>query len=776
MARSNSDTLIIPVSGMTCAACVHHVGEAIRTVPGVANVSINLATARATVSLDGVAVTDPPLDELARAVADAGYRLDTDATNSDADTGRSDEERDLLRRMLVAMAGSVLLLLGGFPALPWTDGLFAAGGWWYPLLLWAVATPVQLWAGWPFYVAGFAGLRRMQPNMHTLIALGTSVAYGYSVVVILLMWIPAFAGMTGTGGHHLHFDMAAIIVALILLGRWLEARALSRASDAIGRLMDLRPQVAHLMSDDGSIRDVTVDQVAVDDTLAVRPGEQIPVDGEIVSGSTEVDESALTGESMPAEKSPGDAVLTGALNGTGGFIMRATRVGADTTLARVIRLVEEAQGSAAPVQRLADRVSAWFVPAVGLIALAAAVVWLFVGPAPALSGAAWQYAMLTLVAVFIIACPCALGLATPTAIIVGVGKAAERGILIRSAAVLETAHRVRVVAVDKTGTLTVGRPQVTDVIASDGMDQATVLAIAASAEQLSEHPIGRAVVEHAQNEGLTLATPTDFVARRGAGVTARVDGQDVVVGNTSLMEDQAVTMDVGLSDAAGKLATEGKTPMLVARDGRMAGVIAVADGIKPGAPEAVAALQATGVRVVMLTGDRPEVAASVAAECGITEYHAGMLPADKADAMARMQSDGSVVAMAGDGINDAPALARADVGIAMGGGTDIARETADITLMRDDLAGIATALRLSRDTMRTIRQNLFWAFFYNSLLIPVAAGALYPVFAALGGVPGGLTFFFGDAGFLNPILAALAMAFSSVSVVGNSLRLRRATV
>ncbi len=776
MAQSNSDTLIIPVSGMTCAACVHHVGEAIRTVPGVANVSINLATARATVSLDGLAVTDPPLDELARAVADAGYRLDTDATNSEVDTGRSDEERDLLRRMLVAMAGSVLLLLGGFPALPWTDGLFAAGGWWYPLLLWAVATPVQLWAGWPFYVAGFAGLRRMQPNMHTLIALGTSVAYGYSVVIVALMLFAPGANAPLHGGHHLHFDMAAIIVALILLGRWLEARALSRASDAIGRLMDLRPQVAHLISDDGSIRDVAVDQVAVGDTLAVRPGEQIPVDGEVVSGSTEVDESALTGESMPAEKSPGDAVLTGALNGTGGFIMRATRVGADTTLARVIRLVEEAQGSAAPVQRLADRVSAWFVPAVGLIALVAAVVWLFVGPAPALSGDAWQYAMLTLVAVFIIACPCALGLATPTAIIVGVGKAAERGILIRSAAVLETAHRVRVVAVDKTGTLTVGRPQVTDVIAGDGMDQETLLAIAASAEQLSEHPIGRAVVERARDESLTLTTPTDFVAHRGVGVTARVDGQDVVVGNTSLMEDQAVAMDAGLSNAAGKLATQGKTPMLVARDSRVAGVIAVADGIKPGAPEAVAALQATGVRVVMLTGDRPEVAASVATECGIDEYHAGMLPADKADAVARMQSDGSVVAMAGDGINDAPALARADVGIAMGGGTDIARETADITLMRDDLAGIATALRLSRDTMRTIRQNLFWAFFYNSLLIPVAAGALYPVFAALGGVPGGLTFFFGDAGFLNPILAALAMAFSSVSVVGNSLRLRRATV
>ena len=759
---------------MTCAACVHHVGEAIRTVPGVADVTINLATARATVSLDDVAVADPPLDELARAVADAGYRLDTDATNSEADTGRSDEERDLLRRMLIAMAGSVLLLLGGFPALPWTDELLAL--WWYPLLLWAVATPVQLWAGWPFYVAGFAGLRRLQPNMHTLIALGTSVAYGYSAVVVVMMWIPAFAGMTEAEawGHHLHFDMAAIIVALILLGRWLEARALSRASDAIGRLMDLRPQVAHLLSDDGTISDVAVDQVAVGDALAVRPGEQIPVDGEVVSGSAEVDESALTGESMPAEKAPGDSVSTGTLNGAGGFIMRATRVGADTTLARVIRLVEEAQGSAAPVQRLADRVSAWFVPAVGLIALAAAVIWLFAGPAPALSGAAWQYAMLTLVAVFIIACPCALGLATPTAIIVGVGKAAERGILIRSAAVLETAHRVSVVAVDKTGTLTAGRPQVTDVIPCDGMERAEVLTVAASAERLSEHPIGRAVLERAEQDSLTLATPTDFIAHRGAGVTATVEGQNVVVGNAFLIVDEKVSVDAGLSEAAGKLATAGKTPMLVAKDGRMVGVIAVADGIKPGATEAVAALQATGVRVVMLTGDRPEVAEAVASQCGIAEYQAGMLPANKADAVARLQSDVSVVAMAGDGINDAPALARANVGIAMGGGTDIARETADITLMRDDLAGIATALNLSRATMRTIRQNLFWAFFYNSLLIPVAAGALYPVFAALGGVPGGLSFFFGDAGFLNPILAALAMAFSSVSVVSNSLRLRRA--
>ncbi len=771
MAQSHSDTLIIPVSGMTCAACVHHVGEAIRTVPGVSDVSINLATARATVSLDALAAQDPPLDHLARAVADAGYRLDTDATNSDADSGRSAEERDLRRRFLVAAAGGILLVLGSFVGLPLTDdGRLVL--WWYPLLLWALATPVQLWAGWPFYVAGFSGLRRLQPNMHTLIALGTSVAYAASAVSVALMLISTFLGVTVANWYQLHFDMAAIIIALILLGRWLESRALSRASNAIGRLLDLRPQMAHRVDRDGTILEVAIDQIEVGDTLAVRPGEQIPVDGDISSGSTEVDESALTGESMPAEKSVGDAVLTGTLNGTGGFMMRATRVGADTTLSRVIRLVEEAQGSAAPVQRLADRVSAVFVPAVGLIALTAATVWLFLGPGAPFSSEAWYYAMLTLVAVFIIACPCALGLATPTAIIVGVGKAAERGILVRSAAVLETAHRVNVVAVDKTGTLTMGRPQVTEVTPAAGISATDVLACAASAEQLSEHPIGRAVVEHAWAQGLALATPTDFVAHRGAGVTATVDGEDVVVGNAFLVVDRGIVADSGLSAAAGRFGEQGKTPMFVARNGRMMGVIAVADAVKPETPEAVAALRSTGARVVMLTGDRPEVAEAVAAQCGIEECHAGMLPDDKAATVALLQADGGVVAMVGDGINDAPALARADVGIAMGGGTDIARETSDITLMRDDLAAIAPALELSRATMRTIRQNLFWAFFYNALLIPVAAGALYPVFTALGGVPGGLTFFFGDAGFLNPILAALAMAFSSVSVVSNSLRLR----
>lgn len=774
MPQPSPNTLVLPVAGMTCAACVYHVGEALRSVDGVAEVNVNLATERATINLDEAEGTaSPDLETLAKAVADAGYRLDTSPQALESDGGRGQrpresEERRVRVRLIVAAVGGGALLLGSFPMLPWTPGLL--GMWWYPLLLWAVATPVQLWAGWSFYTAGWAGLRRLRPNMHTLIALGTSVAYGYSVVVVIASLFNQ--GSSGPpGAHQLHFDMAAIIVALILLGRWLEARALSRTSGAIERLLDLRPQTAHLMAADGSISDVPVDRVQPDDTLAVRPGEQVPVDGEVSSGSTTVDQSALTGESMPAEKSVGDSVFAGTLNGAGAVLMRATRVGTDTTLAQVIRLVEEAQGSAAPVQRLADRVAAWFVPAVGLIALAAAVLWLFLGPDPSV-----RYAMLTLVAVFIIACPCALGLATPTAIIVGVGRSAERGILVRSAAALETAHRVDTVAFDKTGTLTTGQLEVTGIAPAPGISSTDVLRCAASVETLSEHPIGRAVLHRAQAEDLPVAQPTAFASHTGAGVTAVVDGQPVAVGSAAHMEQVGVSPGAELEDTARSFAQRGSTPLFVARDGQALGVIAVADTVKPGAAQAMAALRAMGVHTVMLSGDRPEVAASVASACGIDEYHAGMLPADKAEAVARLQDAGHTVAMAGDGINDAPALARANVGIAMGGGTDIARETADITLMRDDLMGVATALKLSKATMRTIRQNLFWAFFYNTLLIPVAAGVLYPLFSSLGGVPGGLVFFFGDAGFLNPILAALAMAFSSVSVVSNSLRLRRANL
>ena len=787
-----AQTVTFPVAGMTCAACVHHVTQALRAVDGVSTVSVNLATERATISLTPTtaaadADTDSDIAALAAAVAAAGYRLDTSDIAADADADGDDparhsprarEERRLRTRLIVAAGAGAILFLGSFPTFPWTPRLFAAAAelWHplYPLLLWAIATPVQFWAGWPFYVAGWAGLRRRQPNMHTLIAIGTTVAYGYSAaaVILALAGVP-IAGAPGDlhpGG--LHFDMAAVIIALILLGRWLEARALSRASDAIGRLLNLRPPTAHLVAADGSISDVPVSRIAVGDLVAVRPGEQIPVDGELVSGATAVDESALTGESLPVDKAPDDPLSAGTINGAGGFTMLARRVGADTTLAQIIRLVEAAQGSAAPVQRLADRVAAWFVPAVGVIAIAAAVLWLFLGPPPPA-----RYAMLTLVAVFIIACPCALGLATPTAIIVGVGRAARQGILVQSAAALEMAHRVSVIALDKTGTLTAGRPQVTDIIPAPGAGaaDAQILRCAAAAEQLSEHPVARAIIRRAEDaaDPMTIPPASDFVAHRGAGVTAQVDGRPVAVGNAALMSDCAVAIAPALSDAATRLADAGRTPLFVADNGQLLGIIAVSDAVQPGAPAAVAALQNLGIRVVMLTGDRPEVAASVAARCGISEYRAGMLPADKAAAVARWQDDGKVTAMVGDGINDAPALAQADVGIAMGAGSDIARETAHITLMRNDLAGVALALRLSRATMRTIRQNLFWAFFYNALLIPVAAGALYPVFAALGGVPTGLSFFFGDAGFLNPILAALAMAFSSVSVVGNSLRLRR---
>ena len=759
---------VYPVSGMTCAACVHHVTGAIGAVPGVSGVSVNLASATAAVTHLPGAVTPA---SLAAAVADAGYHLDTvNIADHDADAEaaarrnpRAAEEKQLRIRLLVAMLAAAALLLGSFPALPWTPALLSL--WWYPLALWAVATPVQLWAGWPFYTAGWAGLRRRQPNMHTLIALGTSVAYGYSVVIVIL----GLLGRASPLHDGLHFDMAAVIVALILLGRWLETRALSRASDAIGQLLDLRPPVAHLLADDGAITETPVARVRVDDRLAVRPGERIPVDGVVVSGATTVDESALTGESRPVDKEAGDALSAGALNGNGGITMRATRVGADTTLAQIIRLVEEAQGSAAPAQRLADRVAARFVPAVGVIALAAALLWLFLGPEPSA-----RYAMMTLVAVFIIACPCALGLATPTAIIVGVGRAAQRGILIRNAAALETAHRVTLVAVDKTGTLTAGRPQVTEIVPAPGVSEGEALLWAASAEQLSEHPVGQALVRRAQDAGAALLPASDFTAHRGAGVTATVNARSVAAGNAALMDANAIPPAPELSAAASRLAAGGATPLFVAVDGRMLGVIAAADTVQPHAPAAVTALRSLGVAVVMLTGDRPEVATAVAAACAIDECHAGMLPADKSHAIARRQAAGHRVAMVGDGINDAPALAQADVGIAMGAGSDIARATADITLMRNDLTAVATALRLSRATMRTIRQNLFWAFFYNALLIPVAAGALYPVFAAAGGVPPGLGFFFGEAGFLNPILAALAMAFSSVSVVGNSLRLRRA--
>ena len=757
------------IGGMTCASCVAHVEEALKSVSGVVDAAVNLATEKATVEyVPGVA----GLAELRQAVHDSGYRVEGvggDVVGTQEELERLSKVREIraLRdRLVFSAAVGALLFLGTFDALPWVSTLMDRG--FYPFLLWTLATPVQFWAGWSFYTSGLGAIRHRTANMHTLIALGTSVAYGYSVAVV---FIDALAPeiLTDHGIESaVYFDTAAIIIALILLGRYLEARAKGQTSEAIRRLIGLRPSTARVVRD-GQEVDVQIDTVVAGDVILVRPGEKIPVDGEVVEGYSAVDESMLTGESMPVDKQTGDQVFGATLNKTGAFQFRAMKVGHDTVLSQIIRLVEEAQGSKAPIQRLADRVAAYFVPAVIGVALAVFLFWLFLGPDPTLT-----FALLVLVAVLIIACPCALGLATPTAIIVGTGKGAGQGVLVRSAQALEIAHRVTTVVLDKTGTLTTGQPVVTDVIAI-GTSENELLQMAASAERGSEHPLGEAIVAEAQVRNLDLEHLDHFLAIPGQGIEARVNGYTVRLGNQTLMQAGGVDLN-GLADTALDLANQGKTPMFVATNGTALGLIAVADTLKPTSREGVAGLQRLGLEVVMLTGDNPQTVQAIAGQLGVDRVEAEVLPQDKAEVVRRLQAEGKVVAMVGDGINDAPALAQADVGMAMGTGTDVAMESADITLMRGDVKDVVTALNLSRQTIRTIKQNLFWAFFYNLLLIPVAAGVLYPVFQAGGGVPGGLDFFFGEQGFLNPVLAALAMAFSSVTVVTNSLRLRRAKV
>ncbi|MDA0734154.1 MAG: heavy metal translocating P-type ATPase [Chloroflexi bacterium] len=757
------------IGGMTCASCVGHVEHALAGVPGVVNVAVNLATEKATVEyVPGVA----SVSDFKQAVEHAGYQVEgvegegRDAAAELERLSKTSEIKSLRRRFLFAAAGGLLLLLGTFEALPWVPPLMALA--FYPFLLWAVATPIQFWSGWSFYTSGIGALRHGAPNMHTLIALGTSVAYGYSVAVVLINgFAPQILADTGIKTA-VFFDTAAIIIALILLGRYLEARAKGQTSEAIRRLIGLRPNTARVVRDGQEI-DVPIDSVVLDDIILVRPGEKIPVDGEVIEGYSSVDESMLTGESMPVGKQAGQPVYGATLNKNGSFTFRAVKVGQDTMLAQIIKLVEDAQGSKAPIQRLADQVSAYFVPTIIVIALAAFVFWLVLGPAPALT-----LATLVAVAVLIIACPCALGLATPTAIIVGTGKGAEQGVLIRSAQALEIAHKVNVVVLDKTGTLTTGQPVVTDVVAANASEN-DLLRLAASAEHGSEHPLGEAIVREAQARGLQLEAISDFEAIPGKGIQAQVNGYSVQFGNMAMMQASGIELN-GLNDQAQQLAAMGKTPMFLASNGMAVGIIAVADTLKPTSKEGVATLQQMGLEVVMLTGDNAQTAQAIAAQLGVDRVEAEVLPQDKVEVVKRLQAEGKVVAMVGDGINDAPALAQADVGMAMGSGTDVAMESADITLMRSDITTVVTALNLSRQTIRAIKQNLFWAFFYNVLLIPVAAGVLVPVFGALGGVPNGLEFFFGQQGFLNPMLAALAMAFSSVTVVTNSLRLKRARV
>ena len=749
---ADTGRVTLTIGGMTCASCVVHVERALKSVEGVTEAAVNLATERATVEYGpGVA----GIGDLRHAVEDAGYSV-AGASGDEFNEQATPREMISLRRKFIfslAVAGIIMaamVLSSVTAALPFR----------VEFLLMALATPVQFWAGRQFYIRAWGALKHGTSNMNTLIAVGTSVAYFYSVAATVFGESFLFEGYEA----QTYFDTSTAIIGLVLLGRYLEARAKGRASNAIRALMGLQAKTARVVRDQGEV-DVPVEDVGDGDVVRVRPGERVAVDGEVVQGASWVDESMLTGESTPVEKSQGAQVFGGTVNGTGSLTFRATGVGAETVLSQIIRLVEEAQGSKAPVQRLADLIASYFVPAVIGIAAAVFVIWYILGPAPT-----YVYAMLAAVAVLIIACPCAMGLATPTAIMVGTGKGAEQGILIRSAEALERAHKVQVVVLDKTGTLTEGKPAITDVLAS-GISEEELLRVAASAEQASEHPVGKAILEAAKQRDLTLSDVTEFRSLPGYGIQARIDGTEFMAGNLTLVRERSLPLN-GLEGQAAELARRGKTVTFVALDGKVAGVLAIADTLKPASKEAVAALQRLGVEVVMLTGDGRLTAEAIAAEVGIGRIVAEVRPDGKAAEIKAIQREGKTAAMVGDGINDAPALAEADVGIAIGTGTDVAMEAADVTLVSGDLRGVVTAIELSKATMRTIRQNLFWAFAYNVALIPLAAGILYPLFSA-GDVPQTLRPILGEFGFLNPILAAAAMAFSSVTVVTNSLRLRR---
>ncbi len=749
-----TDKITLPIGGMTCASCVAHVENGLRTVPGVLNASVNLATERATVEFVPGTVT---IADLKHAVQEVGYEvLDVGGAGEElVDRERILREQEMQREKRDLIIGIIFtlplftlamthdLLHYVFFRMDILPQLFDWAG--FNWLLFALATPVQFYVGRSYHRGAWKSLRALAPNMDLLISLGTNAAYWLSVIVLV-------ASLFGIEiPSHVYFESAAVIITLIKVGKYLEARAKGQTSEAIKKLMGLRAKTARVVRD-GKELEVPVDDVRVGDVVSVRPGEKIPVDGVLVEGASAVDESMITGESLPVEKGVGDSVIGATLNKMGAFKFEARKVGRETALAQIIKLVEDAQGSKAPIQRLADQISSVFVPVVVVIAVATFAIWLVFGPAPS-----FNYAFVNFVAVLIIACPCALGLATPTAIIVATGKGAENGVLIRSGGALETAHKVNAIILDKTGTLTQGAPAVTEVVPASGlaMSKDEFLRLVASAEQNSEHPLGQAIVNRAKELGLKLQTPSEFAAVAGLGVRARVDGHQVLVGNAKMLADADITLD-GLGAQAALLADEGKTAMYASIDGRPAGLIAVADTLKPNSRAAVEVLKKLGLDVYMLTGDNPRTAAAIAKQVGIDHYFAEVLPGQKADKVKELQAGGKRVAMVGDGINDAPALAQADIGIAIGTGTDVAMEAADITLISGDLRGIVTAITLSKQTIRTIRGNLFWAFFYNVVGIPIAAGALYPFLGIL----------------LNPIISAAAMAFSSVFVVTNSLRLR----
>ncbi len=738
-----------PVSGMSCAACVKRVENVLGSLDGVASASVNFATEHATVQYIPGVVSVP---DFKKAVKDAGYEvLDAGPTENEETVDRERavreaEFRKLKRKFITGLVLVVPVFLLAYWNMFGLGDRFALGRNVNFFLQWLFQTPIQFWVGWQFYTGAWKAARHGSADMNTLIAVGTSAAYLYSVLALLFPHLFSAEGLTA----EVYFDTAGAIVVLILLGRLLEARAKGRTSEAIRKLIGLQARTARVIRN-GKEADIPVEQVEIGDRVVVRPGEKIPVDGIVREGRSAVDESMVTGESIPVEKQSGDKVIGATLNKTGAFQFEALKVGKETMLSQIIRMVEEAQGSKPPIARLADIIAGYFVPVVIGIAIITFIVWYIFGPAPALT-----YAVLNFVAVLIIACPCALGLATPTSIMVGTGKGAEHGVLIRGGEALETAHKIGAVVLDKTGTLTEGKPSVTDIIALAPFDEDRILGYAASAEKGSEHPLGEAIIGRAVEKNLTLANSEDFNAVAGHGIEATIEGHSLLLGNLKLMRNRGISL-AELEENADTLSGQGKTPMFVAVDKKPAGIVAVADTLKKNSKEAVDALHRMGIEVIMITGDNERTAKAIAQQIGIDRVLSEVLPEGKADEVKKLQAEGKRVAMVGDGINDAPALAQADVGLAIGTGTDVAMESADITLIGGDLKGVLTAIALSRATIRNIRQNLFWAFAYNTILIPVAAGILFPFFGIL----------------LNPIFAAAAMGLSSVTVVSNALRLSR---
>ena len=727
---------------MHCASCVMILERSLKKVEGVSGATVNLATEKATVTYDPAIVTDA---KLSSAVSNVGYQALVNEEIKTEDEEQKEKQKELksLRfKVIVSLILGGLVLWGGFPGLMKTAPMILQN-FWVQLIL---ATPVQFWAGFGFYRATLSALKHRTANMDTLVAIGTTVAYIYSAVVTILPELVTKIGIEPMP----YFDTAAVIIGLILLGRYFEAKAKAGTSEAIKKLIGLQAKTARVLRDGKEI-DLPINEVIIGDIIRVRPGEKIPVDGIIESGESSIDESMITGESMPVDKVKGDVVVGATMNKTGTFTFKTTKVGGETMLAQIIKLVQEAQGSKAPIQRLADLVSSYFVPVVLMLAFVTFAVWYNWGPAPSL-----LFALLNTVAVLIIACPCAMGLATPTAIMVGTGKGAEHGILIKDAESLETAHKINTIIFDKTGTLTKGTPEVTDIIPIESIGKDELLKLAGSIEKGSEHSLAEAIVKAAEEKQFVLSKVEKFQAIPGHGVEGIVDGKRVVFGNKRLMDKENISIGTA-GDKISEMENSGKTVMMIGIENKLVGLIAVADIIKESAKEGLLALQKLGIEVAMITGDNQRTANAIGHILGINRILAEVLPDQKEAEVRKIQAEGKVVAMVGDGINDAPALAAADVGIAMGSGTDVAIEAADITLINKDLRSVAAAVVLSKKTMRTIRLNLVWAFGYNVILIPVAMGALYPLFGLL----------------LNPIFASVAMATSSVSVVANSLLLKR---